>query len=351
MSDIVAGREKPLRVAVVGCGAVAERYHLPALVASPDVEVTALVDPSVERASTLARRANAAHTLSSHRELAGHIDLAVVAVPNALHESIACDLLAAGVHVLVEKPMARTVAECDRMIAAAAAAQTVLAVGHDFRFFPVARFARDWFAAAPLGPIRRIDVRQSAASRWPSVVPDVLSRKAGGGALITFGIHIVDLLHWWFGDLRVMAYRDDAEGGVEAEVECEFALENGAPVLLELSWLRSMRDTFIVECARGSVEIGIHEPAVVRVSVGGGSSALIGNVPDPAFERAPLRTVFGRQLENVVAAVRGTQGPLIGGLEGRAAVAVVEDCYAMRRPLSRPWDYPQAYSGVRETSH
>src|SRR5690242_8777997 len=87
-------REKPLRVAVVGCGAVAERYHLPALVASPDVEVTALVDPSVERARALARRANTAHTFSTHRELAGHVDLAVVAVPNALHESIACDLLA-----------------------------------------------------------------------------------------------------------------------------------------------------------------------------------------------------------------------------------------------------------------
>jgi len=349
MSDIVTPLVHPLRVALVGCGAVAERYHLPALLACPDVQVVACVDISVERARALANRANAPHAVSNHRELAGQIDLAIVAVPNALHEPIACDILAAGVHVLVEKPMGRTTAECDRMIAAATAAQVVLAVGHDFRFFPIARFARDWFAAAPLGPIRRVDIRQSAGSRWPSVVPDVLARSAGGGALITFGIHLVDLLHWWLGELRVVAYRDDAHGGVEAEAECEFTLQGGAPVFLELSWLRAMRDTFIVECARGTVEIGIHEPAVVRVSVGGGA-ALIGNVPDQTFQRAPLRAVFGRQLDDVVAAVRGRHAPLIGGVDGRRAVGVVEACYAMRQPLTRSWNYPQAYSVTRETA-
>jgi len=349
MSDVVSPRVPPLRVALVGCGAVAEHYHLPALLASPDVEVVAFVDPSVERARALANRTNMRQTFSSHRELAGLIDLAVVAVPNALHEPVTCDLLAAGAHVMVEKPMARTTAECDRMIAAAAAAQVVLAVGHDFRFFPIARFARDWFAAAPLGSIRRVDIRQSAGNRWPSVVPDVLSRSAGGGALITFGIHIVDLLCWWLGELRVTAYRDDALGGVEAEAECEFALVDGAPVFLELSWLRKMRDTFIVECARGTIEIGIHEPAVIRVSVGD-ASALIGDVPDHTFERAPLRTVFGRQLEDVVAAVRLTRAPLVGGSDGRRAVGVVEACYAMRQLLIRPWNYPQAYSATRETA-
>lgn len=338
-----------LRVALVGCGAVAEYYHLPALLACPDVEVVALVDPSVERARALAQRANAPYTFSNHGELVGRVDLAVVAVPNALHEAVAYDLLAAGVHVLVEKPMGRTTAECDRMIAAAAARRVVLAVGHDFRFFPIARFAKDWFAAAPLGPIRRVDVRQSAGNRWPSVLPDVLSRNAGGGALITFGIHLVDLLCWWLGELRVVAYRDDAMGGVEAEAECEFALADGAPVLLELSWLREMRDTAIVECARGTVEIGIHEPAVIRVSVGD-ASTLVGNVPDQTFERAPLRTVFRRQLEDVVTAIRGAGAPLIGGLDGRRAVGIVEACYAMRQPLTRPWNYPQAYSVTRRTA-
>src|SRR4051794_1108296 len=111
----------PLRLGVVGCGAVTERYHLPALMASPDVEPVAFVDPAVARARLLAERAGAPFALSSHRELPGKIDFALVAVPNAFHEPVTVDLLAAGIHVLVEKPMARTTAECDRMLAAAAA--------------------------------------------------------------------------------------------------------------------------------------------------------------------------------------------------------------------------------------
>ncbi len=349
MSVIVSPRSHRVRVALVGCGAVAEYYHLPALLASPDVEVVAFVDPSIERAQALAARANTAPTFTSHSELPEKIDLAIVAVPNALHERVAIELLSAGVNVLVEKPMARTTAECDRMIAAAEAAHAMLAVGHDFRFFPIARFARDWFAAAPLGPIRRVDIRQSAGNRWPSISPDVLSRSAGGGALLTFGIHIVDLLCWWLGDLRVMAYLDDALGGVEAEAECEFALAGGATVHLELSWVRNMRDTFIVECARGTVEIGIHEPALVRLSIGDAGSTVVGNVPDQTFGRAPLRTVFRRQLDDVIAAVRGMKSPLVGAVDGRRAVGIVEACYAAKQPLRRPWNYPEAYSVSRET--
>ena len=340
---------RPLRVGLIGCGAVAEHYHLPALLASREVEVVGLVDTAIERARVLASRTNTPWAFSSHTDLVGRIDLAVVAVPNAHHAPVAIDLLDAGVHVLVERPMARTSAECERMIAAAETRHVVLAVGHDFRFFPIARFARDWFAATTFGSIQRVDVRQGAGGSWLNGA-DGLSRDAGGGALLAFGVNLLDLLWWWFGELRVVSYRDDALGGVEAEAECEFALVDGAPVHVELSRLRNMRNTFIVECARGTVEIGIHEPAVVRVSVGDTGAALAGSVPDQPFERAPLRTVFGRQIDNVVAAVRGTQVPFVGGVDGRRAVGLVEACYAVRQPLRRPWNYPEAYSAVREAT-
>ena len=111
-----------LRVGVVGCGAVAERYHLPALLASDDVEVVAMVDPVLERAQALAGRAGVPEAYADHGDLAGRVDLAVVAVPNAFHVTVATDLMRAGVDVLVEKPMARTVAECDEMTPSPASA-------------------------------------------------------------------------------------------------------------------------------------------------------------------------------------------------------------------------------------
>lgn len=337
---------QPLRVGVVGCGAVAELYHLPALLASPHVEVVAFADTRIDQARKLAALAGASHVSSSHIDLAGAIDLAIVAVPNAYHAPVASDLLEAGVHVLVEKPMARTTGECDRMIAAAAASKTVLAVGHDFRHFPIARFARSLFSSGALGAVRGVDVRQNAGIRWPSVSSEVLSPAAGGGVLMTFGIHLLDLLGWWLGDLRVLTYRDDNAGGVEADVECDLEVPGQANVHFELSRLRSMRDTFVIECERGTLELGLHEPAIARLSMADGS-VLDGHVPDPEFDRAPLRTVFTRQLADVAAAIRERREPLVTGAEGRRAVGLVEACYAARQPLRRPWDFPESYAMSR----
>lgn len=328
---------RPVRLALVGCGAVAEHYHLPAIVGTPSCRLVACVDPALERAQGLARRVDAT-AYASHADLPGLVDAAIVTVPNAAHADVAVDLLRAGISVLVEKPMARTVAECDRMIAAAASTGAVLAVGHDFRFFPVARFARDLFAGGLLGTVHRVDVRQSAGVSWPVHTTGVLTPSAGGGALMTFGVHILDLMLWWFGDLRPLAYSDDASGGVEAECTSEFQADTGATVRFELSRRRSMRDTFVVDCARGSVEIGVHEPAIVRLTPSSSPLPLTGAVVDACVADAPLRAVFRRQLADFALAVEGRQAPLVGGADGRRVVALVEACYGMRRPLRHPWD-------------
>ena len=331
----------PLRLAVVGCGAVTERYHLPALLSSPDISVAVLVDPDQERALALARRAGGAPVVARHDDLPVPVDLALVAVPNAHHASVAADLLRAGVHVLVEKPMARTVAECDRMVAAAAGSGRILAVGHDFRHYPVAHYARELFHSNLLGAVRAVDVRQSTGLGWPAVSATVLSREAGGGVLIDFGVHLLDLLLWWFGDLRVLEYRDDAAGGVESDCTCRMELTGGVEVRMELSRTRALRDTMLVECERGTVELGVFDPAVVRLSAPG-LRPIDASVPDPEFARAPMRAVFSRQLDDVVTAIRENREPLVPGWQGRRAVALVEACYATRRPLAYPWDVPAA---------
>lgn len=335
-----------LRLGVVGCGAVAERYHLPALLASPDIRIVAFADPALERARGLAARVEGAVALPSHEALVGLADAVLIAAPNAVHESVAVPLLATGVHVLVEKPMARTAAECDRMRGAAAAGQAVLAVGHDFRHFPVARFAKELFASGILGPVRYVELRQSAGGRWPYASTAVLSPEAGGGVLLDFGVHLLDLLLWWLGDMRALACRDDALGGIETECELELELTAGAPVEVTLSRGRALADTVIVACDGGTVEIGVFEPTRVRVTPAGGSLPLVGAVPDAEFERAPLATVFRRQLEDFVGAIRNARPPAVTGEDGRRVVALAESCYALRQPLRLPWDYPEAYAAV-----
>src|SRR5438046_1314561 len=96
----------PLRIAVVGAGAVSEIYHLPALKRSRRAVLAAIVDADPARAAAVARRFGVATALRDPYELPGKVDAAIVATPNALHADIACMLLGEGIHVLCEKPLA-----------------------------------------------------------------------------------------------------------------------------------------------------------------------------------------------------------------------------------------------------
>ena len=336
----------PLRLGIVGCGAVAEHYHLPAILESPEVRAVMFADAEIERARRFAERVPVARAVHDHRAMIEHVDVAVVTVPNRWHAPVAVDLLEAGVHVLVEKPMARTLAECESIRKAAADGNAVLAIGHDFRFFPVADAAHRLLTQQILGPIRSVDVRQSAGTRWPCLTPASLTRESGGGVLLSFGVHTLDLLLWWLGDLVPLHYADDSVGGVEAECECDLVrVADGVPVHVEVSRRRASRDTTIVTCDGGTLEIGLFEPAILRLTMAG-ARPLDAHVIDPEFERAPLKHVFLRQLNDLVSAVEERREPLVGGEAGARVLALVEGCYALRQPLRRPWDFPEAYRAV-----
>ena len=194
--------------------------------------------------------------------------------------------------------------------------------------------------------VELVDVRQSAGGRWPCASAAALSPEAGGGVLLDFGVHLLDLLLWWLGDLRVVAMRDDARGGIETECELTFALPSGAPGVLELSRSRDLRDTVLVTCERGTVEIGVFEPAVVRITPRGSDLAVEGAVPDASVTGRMMPTVFGRQLAAFARAVRGEPSDIVTGAQGRQVVSLAEAGYGVRGPWRLPWDYPEAYAGL-----
>jgi predicted dehydrogenase len=130
---------EPLRLAVIGVGHLG-RHHARILSAMPDARLTAVVDTNEERAAEIAR-ASGTTALTDYRDLAGQVDGVVVAVPTELHAEIAVPFLERGTPVLVEKPMSRTLADADRMIAAAAGGNAVLAVGHTERHNPAVAIA------------------------------------------------------------------------------------------------------------------------------------------------------------------------------------------------------------------
>jgi predicted dehydrogenase len=129
-----------LRVGVVGVGHLG-RHHARILSSLPDVDLCAVVDVNRARAEEIAA-ANHTHPLFDYHDILGRVDAVTIAVPTELHREIAVPFLSAGIPVLVEKPMAGSLDEADAMIAAAASADVVLAVGQTERFNPAVEAAR-----------------------------------------------------------------------------------------------------------------------------------------------------------------------------------------------------------------
>jgi predicted dehydrogenase len=129
-----------LRVAVIGVGYLG-RHHARILSALSGTELVAVVDTNRARAEEIAA-AHATRPFTDYRAVIGQVDAVCIAVPTELHRDIAMPFLAAGVPVLVEKPMARSIAEAEAMIAAATGAGVALAVGHTERFNPAVEAAR-----------------------------------------------------------------------------------------------------------------------------------------------------------------------------------------------------------------
>jgi len=346
------GAAPPLRVAIVGCGAIAEHAHLPAAATVPGIEVVALVDRDRARARALADRWDVPEVGTDPLRPPGDPEAAIVALPHRLHAPVGRELLARGLHLLVEKPLALTAAECDGMIAAARAAQAVLAVGLVRRFLPAMEVARRALAAGVAGPIERFDVREGRVYDWRTRTDAMFRRDAaGGGVLVDTGSYTLDALLAWLGEpVEVVRYADDAAGGVEAEARLELVTASGARGTVELSRLRDLRNTARLHGRDGTLEVPLHGGAV-RLDAGGATGELLpappAATPGGADGRAAAahgaaasdgRTdLFALQLADWLAAIRDRRPPTVPAVEARRSVELIERCYAVREELAVPW--------------
>ena len=299
------------------------------------------MDASDGRAREAARAYGIGWTASDHREVIGRAEAVLLAVPHHLHAAMAVELLDAGVHVLVEKPMALSVAECDRMIDSATRSGCVLAVGLQRRFFGANRLVAATVHEQRLGAARRFEISEGGLYRWPMRSSFALDRaRAGGGVLADLGIHALDLVAWWFGSVERLSYRDDACGGVEAEARAEFEFESGVSGRVMVTKLREVPDSIRVDFAHGTLlleDAGSEPSPRVRLRASGGEWEPVESIE--ASRRAPTRReVFARQFADFQRAIRDGVDPLVSGREGRRSVELLERCYRERLPLIHPWE-------------
>ena len=341
----------PVRVALVGCGAVAELSYAPALrVLSAEglLEVAALVEPNPESSRRLEATFPDARVHRDTTALSeGTVDLAIVASPPRFHAEQTIQLLREGVSVLCEKPMAATSLEAEAMIAASAAAKRVLAIGLVRRFLPAAQTVRALLAQGVLGDIQDFHFTEGGRFRWPTRSADYFRPgAANGGVLADIGTHLLDLIVWWLGEPMDVRYEDDAMGGVELNCRVELRFPKGFTGTVRLSRDCDLPSRCFIRGTRGWLLWSIHAPEHLTLHFEGTACVVSGRLHElPAGPSQPgagrrvanFEQSFVEQLRNVVASVRGDARPFVGGQEALAAVRLVESCYRHRTLMPMGW--------------
>jgi predicted dehydrogenase/nucleoside-diphosphate-sugar epimerase len=324
--------EAPVRVAVVGCGAVAE-LHLLALQVVEDAEATAVFDVDPARAGRLRSQwCPSARIARSLAEVAEMADLAIVATPNVAHEDTSCELLERGAHVLCEKPLAPTAGAAARMIETAEARGRLLTAGHVRRFAPQRILLREALESGLLGAVTAVRVWECVAWQWRQASFD--RSASGGGVLIDTGPHVLDLVMDLLGSLELVDYTDDSAGGVEAYAFARLVSRiDGRTVPVELRLSRGEWGVSFtrIECGQGSVVLEPHLADTVGLTLRGAGG--------------PLKTILRRagpnpyvsQLRNVIAAVKGREALTVSAEEALEGLRLLSECYRTRRPLFAGW--------------
>lgn len=337
----------PARVALIGCGAVSRLYYAPALRRLEDaglLRLEALYDPDQDAVARLNHTFPRARSLDTTAAvIKKDYDLAIIASPPAFHAEQAILALSQGVHVLCEKPMAPSAAECRAMVDAALASDAVLAVGFVRRFFPAVHFIGELLARQSVGQLESFYVFEGGPFAWPTVYPNYFARAGSvGGVLLDVGVHTLDLLHSWLGPPASFVYEDDAMGGIESNCLIRMEYESGVQGVVRLSrdWLQPNNYTF--HCSEGCFSWSPGEPSALQVKLASSRQVLTGIISEPSTRDAitevhSFEDAFVAQLLDVMSAIRLRQKPLVTGDAGLENVRFVNRLYAARTIIEMPW--------------
>jgi predicted dehydrogenase len=337
---VTSGRG-PLRAAVIGAGFVGID-HAAAYAGDPGAELVAVVDRDMDRAAAAA----AANGGRPYPTVAAMVegsapDVVSVCVPTALHLPVVREVAAASLHILLEKPMAASVADCDAIDGACRAAGVTLMLGLTHRFHRELIEARELILAGAIGrPTIVQDVFAFGEhGPWPAWYYD--RELSGGGELMHDAVHLVDRLAWLVGSPIVEVY-----GRTTTAVRRIAGVEDGGVAVLTFAD-GTIGSLFVYEATHplrsdapavpmpGRLELEIHgERGSIRyrtwheliVDIAGAPSR---TVTDAARDELP------REIAEFLAAVREERAPAVGAPEGRRGIAVVQAIYESER-IGRP---------------
>lgn len=299
----------PLRIAVVGVGHLG-RHHARILATLPEVELVAVVDTNRQRAEEIAAGAGT-QALTDVRELDGRVDAVTIAVPTEQHHAIAMPFLTAGISVLVEKPMARSLVEADEMVDAAIRAGVVLAVGHTERFNPAVEAASRLLVNPRFIEVHRLGTFPERSLDIDVVFDLMIHDLDVVLSLVPAEVESIDAV-----GVPVLTGRIDI-----ANARVRFA--NGCIANLTASRIsrdRVRKIRFFQPAAYLSIDYAAQKVEMWRLTQTGEPRPSIQGGDVPVKPEEPLK----RELQDFVDAVTMRRTPLVTGQQGRRALALAQ---------------------------
>ena len=305
-----------MRVGIVGCGGMGS-VHANKYVQMPDVTITAF-DLDKEKLNAFCE-ARPVSPMDSLESLIQECDAIDVCLPTPIHRDVAVAALEAGKPTLVEKPLARTVADCEAMIAAADSSGALLVPAHVVRFFPEHRAAHEFISAGKLGTPASVRVRRGGGAPKMDWFMD---SKASGGILLDLAVHEFDWLLWTLGPATQVTSRTVRLGNTVADTEFrgDYALTtlsfaNGCVAHVESTWMDPAGSRVTIEASGsdGMIEFDSRNNPSLRVATGTMATENIATAADDPYYR---------QLRAFVDAAHGKAPPAVTAQEGLAAVRI-----------------------------
>ncbi len=239
-----------LRIGIIGCGKITQVRHAPEYAENPQCQLTAFYDFLPQRAADMAKQYGGKAYDSVEALLDSGLDAVSVCVANADHAAVTLKALAKGLHVLCEKPMATTLADCEAMAKAAAEHGRILMLGHNQRLTKAHMEARKRVEAGEIGDIISFHTTfgHPGPESWTGQKNSWFFDKsrAAFGALADLGIHKTDLLHYLLGESIVSVkatfrtldkkYPDGSPIDVDDNAFCIYRTRSGATGQMHVSW-------------------------------------------------------------------------------------------------------------------
>lgn len=317
-----------LKWGLIGAGDISRKRIAPALHDLPNCEFISVSRSQADLAEAFAREFGAPKWFADWRKQIADADIEAVyiATPVYLHAEQTIAAAEAGKHVLVEKPMALTVADCDRMIAACTANGVKLGVAYYRRFYPVLVRVKEIIASGEIG---NVTLAQANAFEYVDLPADsprhwfLEKGKSGGGPMMDFGCHRIELLIDIFGRVTgVSGLVSNAAFGREVEDTAAASFQFASGVCASVTVTHAAieaKDTLDIYGTKGS----IHIPVLNK-----GDMTVLTSEGERAESHPPAANIHAPLIEDFADAVLNDQEPAVTGEMGREVQRVLAQVYS-----------------------